>query len=114
MSFIEYLFVILKGWDLWREGSALALMDQTLSESCVVPQVLSTIHVGLLCVQDNATDRPEMSDVVSMLSNETSNLPPPKQPAFFTGKVVINSSSHQVAPNEHSSNDVTITATEPR
>jgi hypothetical protein len=101
------------GWELWREGSALALMDQTLSDSCVVPQVLRTIHVGLLCVQDNATDRPEMSDVISMLNNDTANLPPPKQPAFFTGKTVLDSSS-RVASKEHTINYMTITATEPR
>ncbi|GAY64754.1 hypothetical protein CUMW_235860 [Citrus unshiu] len=32
---------------------------------------------------DQPTDRPTMSDVVSMLTNETMILPAPKQPAFF-------------------------------
>ena len=90
-------------------------MDPTLSASCVVPQVLRTIHVGLLCVQDNATDRPTMSDVVSILSNESAPLIAPKKPAFFTGNTVLESSSHQVTSlNEHSVNYVSITATEPR
>ncbi|KAM7507272.1 hypothetical protein LguiA_017725 [Lonicera macranthoides] len=103
------------GWELWKEGTALALMDPTLSASCVVPQVLRTIHVGLLCVQDNATDRPTMSDVVSILSNESVPLAAPKKPAFFTGNTVLESSSHQVtSSNEHSVNYVSITATEPR
>jgi len=29
-------------------------------------QVLRCIHVGLLCVEDNAVDRPIMSDVLSI------------------------------------------------
>ncbi|KAK9229112.1 hypothetical protein WN944_022069 [Citrus x changshan-huyou] len=33
--------------------------------------------------RDQPTDRPTMSDVVSMLTNETMILPAPKQPAFF-------------------------------
>ncbi|KAM7507278.1 hypothetical protein LguiA_017731 [Lonicera macranthoides] len=36
----------------------------------LIGYVLRTIHVGLLYVQDNATDRPTMSNVVSVLSNE--------------------------------------------
>ena len=89
-------------------------MDPTLSDSCVVPQVLRTIHVELQCVQDNAIDRPTMSDVVSILSNESAPLPAPKQPAFFTGTTVLESSSHQGTANEYLVNYVSITATEPR
>lgn len=89
-------------------------MDPTLRDSCVVPQVSRTIHVGLLCVQDNAADRPTMSYVVSVLSNESATLPPPKQPAFFTGTTVPESSSRQGTANEYSINHASITATEPR
>ncbi|KAK1556929.1 hypothetical protein Q3G72_014808 [Acer saccharum] len=39
------------------------------------------VQVGLLCVQDNAKDRPSMSNVVFMLSNETV-LPSPKKSSF--------------------------------
>ncbi|KAK2654859.1 hypothetical protein Ddye_014715 [Dipteronia dyeriana] len=71
-------------WQLWNEGKALNLIDKTIDESSPPPnEVLRFIHVGLLCVQDQAADRPTTSDVVSMLSNETMFLPPPKQPAFF-------------------------------
>ena len=40
------------------------------------------INVALLCVQEKAADRPTMSEVVSMLSNEFVNIPSPQQPAF--------------------------------
>ncbi|KAM0011505.1 putative non-specific serine/threonine protein kinase [Helianthus debilis subsp. tardiflorus] len=58
-------------------------MDPVLEDTCTPKEVMTCIHVGLLCVQDHATDRPTMSEVVSMLTNENMNLPQPKQPAFF-------------------------------
>lgn len=44
-------------------------------------EILRCINIGLLCVQESANERPTMSEVVYMLSYETS-LPPPDQPAF--------------------------------
>ncbi|XP_073266614.1 G-type lectin S-receptor-like serine/threonine-protein kinase CES101 isoform X2 [Populus alba] len=68
-------------WELWKAGSPFELVDPILRESCSKEQVLRCIHVGLLCVEDNAVDRPIMSDVISMLTSEA-QLPLPKQPAF--------------------------------
>ncbi|GMI78039.1 CALLUS EXPRESSION OF RBCS 101, RESISTANCE TO FUSARIUM OXYSPORUM 3 [Hibiscus trionum] len=70
-------------WQLWNEGRGIAVIDPMLDGSCNQNEALRCIHVGLLCVQDHAIDRPTMADVVSMLSNETVELPAPKQPAFF-------------------------------
>ncbi|KAJ4850628.1 hypothetical protein Tsubulata_020093 [Turnera subulata] len=70
-------------WLLWREGRTLELMDSTLEDSCIKSQVIKCIHVGLLCVQNFPDDRPEMSTVVLMLTNEGAVLPQPKQPGFF-------------------------------
>ncbi|KAJ9560284.1 hypothetical protein OSB04_005444 [Centaurea solstitialis] len=70
-------------WELWNEGRGLELMDPVLEDSYSPKEVMTCIHVGLLCVQDHATDRPTMSEVISMLTNEDMNLPDPKQPAFF-------------------------------
>ncbi|KAJ0547229.1 putative protein kinase RLK-Pelle-DLSV family [Helianthus annuus] len=75
-------------WRLNRAGKSLELLSATLCNSCVDFEVLRTIHIGLLCVQDHAEDRPTMSLVVSMFSND-GPLPPPKQPAFFTEKTTI-------------------------
>lgn len=70
-------------WELWNEGRGLELMDPTLEDSCTPKEVMTCVHVGLLCVQDHAIDRPTMSEVVSMLTNENMHLPEPKKPAFF-------------------------------
>uniref|UniRef100_M0ZKJ5 non-specific serine/threonine protein kinase n=1 Tax=Solanum tuberosum TaxID=4113 RepID=M0ZKJ5_SOLTU len=71
-------------WELWRDERALELIDATLIESCSRDEVMRCIHVGLLCVQDYAKDRPSMSNVVSMLMNDTKQPPPPpERPGFF-------------------------------
>ena len=44
--------------------------------------MLRYIHIGLLCTQDQARDRPTMLEVVSFISNENGDLPEPKQPGF--------------------------------
>ncbi|MFS7935652.1 putative non-specific serine/threonine protein kinase [Helianthus anomalus] len=53
------------------------LTDATLAESSHPSQVLRSIQVGLLCVQQNAGDRPNMSSVIMMLDGERA-LPQPK------------------------------------
>ncbi|MCD7471894.1 hypothetical protein HAX54_012674 [Datura stramonium] len=71
-------------WELWREERALELIETTLIESCSRDEVMRCIHVGLLCVQDYAKDRPSMSSVVTMLTNDTRQPPPPpERPGFF-------------------------------
>lgn len=40
------------------------------------------VTVALLCVQEKAADRPTMSKVVSMITNEHVSLPYPKKSAF--------------------------------
>ncbi|KAF5809009.1 putative protein kinase RLK-Pelle-DLSV family [Helianthus annuus] len=88
MNFVSYdvehpLNLLGLAWELWNEGRGLELMDPVLEDTCSPKEVMTCIHVGLLCVQDHAKDRPTMSEVVSMLTNENTNLPGPKQPAFF-------------------------------
>ncbi|KAJ4703316.1 Receptor-like kinase [Melia azedarach] len=68
-------------WELWRDGEALYIVDSSIADSCPAHEVLRCIHIGLLCVQDDARDRPTMSTAVFMLSNETP-LPCPKQSTF--------------------------------
>nr|KAJ0220903.1 hypothetical protein LSAT_V11C200073840 [Lactuca sativa] len=78
-------------WELWNEGRGLELMDPLLEDSCAPKEVMTCIHVGLLCVQDHAMDRPTMSEVISMLTNENMHLPEPKRPAFFIERHEVDS-----------------------
>lgn len=58
-------------------------MDSALTISCSSMEALRYLQLGLLCVQERATDRPSMLDVVSMLSNKTTALPYPKEAALL-------------------------------
>ncbi|XVF57948.1 hypothetical protein PTKIN_Ptkin07bG0023300 [Pterospermum kingtungense] len=80
-------------WRLWQEGKALDLMDETLRSSCNESELLRCVHVGLLCVQEDPSDRPTMSNVVVLLGSETVSLPIPKQPAFLTRRTVSTTAS---------------------
>ncbi|KAJ9554156.1 hypothetical protein OSB04_018201 [Centaurea solstitialis] len=71
-------------WRLYKEGRPIELMCASLHNSCIVTEVVRSIHVALLCVQHHAEDRPTMLSVVLMLVSE-GVLPQPRQPAFFTG-----------------------------
>ncbi|GLU14531.1 hypothetical protein SLE2022_310930 [Rubroshorea leprosula] len=102
-------------WQLWNEDRALELIDPSMDEFCPHDQILRCIHIGLLCVQDHAIDRPTMSDVVSMLSNETMLLPKPKQPAFFTDTTFReNAGVPEIKSENCSINRVTISDMEAR
>nr|GLL29645.1 G-type lectin S-receptor-like serine/threonine-protein kinase At1g67520 [Ipomoea trifida] len=73
---------VYKAWGLWIEGKVSDLIDSTMDKMISIIEATRYIQVGLLCVQDSATDRPTMTDVVSMLGNESTILPIPKQPGF--------------------------------
>ena len=47
-------------------------------------EMLRCIHIGLLCVQENAADRPTMAYVVLMLSSFSMTLNIPSTPAFYS------------------------------
>ncbi|XP_062082972.1 G-type lectin S-receptor-like serine/threonine-protein kinase At4g27290 isoform X2 [Humulus lupulus] len=71
-------------WTLMKEGNAFKLVDKCLLEDPYnnMEEALRCIHIGLLCVQQNSIDRPNMSSVILMLSGERV-LPQPKPPAYF-------------------------------
>ncbi|KAI4323612.1 hypothetical protein L6164_023205 [Bauhinia variegata] len=104
---------VYKIWKLWCEGKSLELMDSTLEKSYIDNEVTRCIHIGLLCVQEDAADRPTMSDVVVMLASDTMALPNPNHPAFSVGRRVIEEESASKASNP-SINEVTMSHIAPR
>jgi len=64
-------------------------VDPLLDDVCSMHVALRCINIALLCVQESAADRPAMSEVVTMLSNESVALPCPKQPGFLNVGTVV-------------------------
>ncbi|CAB4275875.1 unnamed protein product [Prunus armeniaca] len=68
-------------WKNWVKGTASNLIDPTLrigSRS----EMMRCIHIGLLCVQENAADRPTMASIIVMLNSYSLVLPVPSPPSF--------------------------------
>lgn len=89
------------------------LMDASLEDSKSTSEVLRCIHVSLLCVQQRAEDRPSLSSVLLMLGSE-SELPQPKELGFFTEKGSHDAHSSSSKKELSSTNEITITALDPR
>lgn len=100
---------------LYKKDKSMELPDEHLVDSCDTSQIVWSIHIGLLCVQQCAEDRPNMSSVLMMLTNENLLLSEAKEPDFFTNR--------KIAPSEYSSpstqggssaNEVSISLLDPR
>ncbi|XP_050288921.1 G-type lectin S-receptor-like serine/threonine-protein kinase At1g11330 isoform X2 [Quercus robur] len=101
-------------WKLWNVDNIVALIDPMISEPCLKIEILRCIHVGLLCVQDFAKERPTISAVISMLKSEIADLPRPKQPAFTEREIALCTESSQSSQSKCSINNVTVTVVEGR
>ncbi|MED6224136.1 hypothetical protein PIB30_080913 [Stylosanthes scabra] len=80
--------LLVYSWRLWCEGECLKLVDPILENTYTRNEVRRCIQIGLLCVQEDAVDRPTMSTVVVMLASETMTLPNPNHPAFSVGRKI--------------------------
>ncbi|CAI0467906.1 unnamed protein product [Linum tenue] len=77
----DHVNLIGYAWRSWDESRGVDMADETVAESSKPSEVSRCVNVGLLCVQDHASDRPTMASVLSMLSGETS-LPRPTKPTY--------------------------------
>ncbi|OMO99887.1 S-locus glycoprotein [Corchorus olitorius] len=101
-------------WSLWQEGKAMDLMEETLRPSCNASEFLRCVHVGLLCVQEDPSERPTMSNVVLSLGSETSSLAIPKQPAFLTRRTLSTTASTSSISKAEAISEITSTLQEGR
>ncbi|KAD7117319.1 hypothetical protein E3N88_04587 [Mikania micrantha] len=71
-------------WKSWKNGTTTDIIDPTLKTgSGSLRDIIRSIHIGLLCVQENVVARPTMASVVLMLNSFSITLPVPTEPAFF-------------------------------
>ena len=109
-----FLSPIFKAWELWTSDRGSDLVDPLLDDVSFIRVALKCVKIGLLCVQENAADRPTMSDVVAMLSNESTTLHYPKQPAFLIMRSVMKENLDNSKPEICSVNDATVSIMEDR
>ncbi|XP_013598493.1 G-type lectin S-receptor-like serine/threonine-protein kinase At4g27290 [Brassica napus] len=101
-------------WRQYREEKASELIDEAFKESCTdISEVLRAIHIGLLCVQQDPIDRPNMSMVVLMLSSEMLLLDP-KEPGFYNERNLLFSDTTSINIDVPSNNLQTMSVMEPR
>ncbi|MFS7984623.1 putative non-specific serine/threonine protein kinase [Helianthus anomalus] len=103
----------IKVWSLYTEGRSMELIDASCAESCHLPEAIRLITVALLCVQQKAGDRPNMSSVVLMMDGE-GELTQPKKPSFFIEKEFPVGNFSKVAYTGCSLNDISITEADGR
>ncbi|XP_042520779.1 cysteine-rich receptor-like protein kinase 10 [Macadamia integrifolia] len=114
-------------WRHWNARTTLDMIDPILRENCSRSEVMRCIQMGLLCVQEDAADRPTMASIILMLSSFTVTLPSPSQPAFFVRSrmesgILIEGKQMQNAESDQSKsrwtpisvNEMSISELEPR
>ncbi|EAZ32107.1 hypothetical protein OsJ_16302 [Oryza sativa Japonica Group] len=76
-----------QAWRLWEQGNLMDLLDPAMARPApddaeLLYDLERCIHIGLLCIQDMADDRPTMSEIVAMLTSRTSQMEQPKRPTL--------------------------------
>ncbi|CAM0879067.1 unnamed protein product [Alopecurus aequalis] len=79
-----FINLLAYAWQLFEEERWIELVDAALPPNGHSTEMMRFTNIALLCVQDNAIDRPTMLDVVAMLSSKTMILNKPKHPAYFS------------------------------
>ncbi|MCD9645562.1 hypothetical protein HAX54_034578 [Datura stramonium] len=103
----EHSGIIGYAWEKWDEGRSMDLVDRSIWDGCQHDEALRCIHLALLCVQDLAVHRPNMSSVVLMLETDNVRLPLPRQPNYTSTRTV----DEDIWPGNQdlpSSNNVTV------
>lgn len=64
----------------------MGFMDPSLDDTHSSCKLIRCMKIALLCVQENANDRPSMLEVFSMLKSENNDVKNPKKPTYFSRK----------------------------
>ncbi|KAL2327852.1 hypothetical protein Fmac_021279 [Flemingia macrophylla] len=115
MQLMEYslsnLTFIALAWRLWKECIPMEFIDSCLGDSCILSEAIRCIHIGLLCVQHQPDDRPNMTSIMAMLTSKSA-LPQPKEPLFLIEKCIVEEDFGKMM--FYSNNEVTISKVGPR
>ncbi|KAL8107847.1 hypothetical protein AgCh_024305 [Apium graveolens] len=105
----EFTNLIRYAWNLWKDGRNEELIDPIIVDACPHKKVLQCIHVGMLCVQMSAAQRPTMSQVLNMIESDSTTLPVPRFPDMSSTNSAEMDSIMQDHDTNISSTEVTVT-----
>ncbi|KAL5579103.1 hypothetical protein UlMin_011545 [Ulmus minor] len=110
----EHLDYLSYAWKNWRAGTASNLVDPLMRIGSM-SEVLRSLHIGLLCVQENVAHRPTMNTIALMLNSHSVSLPVPSQPAYFMRSDAVSDRTLLVSDsNSASVDEASITSLYPR
>ncbi|KAF8659532.1 hypothetical protein HU200_058282 [Digitaria exilis] len=69
-------------WKMWTAGRSLELVDPLQHDEPRIAEILRCIQIALLCVEPRQDDRPNMRDVILMLSCDSMRIPSPKRRGY--------------------------------
>ena len=108
-------------WQHWNAGTPLELKDQSLDgDHFSAEEMLKCVHIGLLCVHEDPTQRPSMTSIVSMLNSYSTSLPTPSPPTHYFATYMMNGAQPRMDEGSsektgiNSVNNPSITEIEPR
>lgn len=87
----------------YKSNSIARSIDSSMEDDFPLNEARNVAQIGLLCTQASAALRPSMSQVVQMLSDETSVIPEPMQPPFMNSSVLNPSDSTKDSTTKNSS-----------
>lgn len=64
-------YLVDQAWEMYRANSLAVLVDPVLNGNFPAEEAVRFLKVGLLCVQEMPKKRPQMSEVLKMLTDET-------------------------------------------
>ncbi|KAM3372871.1 hypothetical protein ACQJBY_019661 [Aegilops geniculata] len=106
--------LIAHAWNLFEENRSLELLDPAMRGGCspaALEHVKTCIQVGLLCVQESPSQRPQMAAVIPMLSHQQAPGRPLRPVVCMPARTPVDLLNME---EDTSSNELTITNLEGR
>ncbi|KAL0911304.1 hypothetical protein M5K25_019436 [Dendrobium thyrsiflorum] len=88
-------------WENWNKGTIIEIVDPALTKLFPRDEVIRCIQIGLLCTQQDPSQRPTMTTVVVMLNSYSMSIEAPSAPAFFVGRSGINTNEFSKISDIH-------------
>jgi serine/threonine protein kinase len=94
MNSPESRYFVHQVWHHWSKGEPLEAIDKSISGVCPSQMLIRCIHIALLCVQEDPSERPDMATVIFMLRSQSMTLPAPTTPRVL----FLNSTTYSQVP----------------